>query len=805
MGISYKLGRSNYRNFHEGLEKEWLLTNGIGGFACLSIIGARNRIYSSYLIASLRPPMDRKLILANIYESITIGDKEYDFATQEYNGNIREGQKYLTRFELDIVPTYCYEVEDVKIKKTISMEYGTNSVVVCYEIQNGSSKAKMNLTPLFNYRNPGEASERSTLLFKTIVHKKELKLYPIADSNYEIVFYTSEGEYYDRGQKPVSMATPNYIIDENQVCYIDRRNGFLGVDNQYTPYDVIIDLEAFETKRFYVKCELKECNHKEDDYEMSQGLGSHIRIQVQKEENEYIYNCKDGFEVIKEYKKRLLDYIERIPDSDSFIKMLTIAADQYIVERESTGLKTILAGYPWFSDWGRDTMIAMQGLTLATRRYEDARGILESFSRYIKEGMVPNVFPQDAKEDPMYNTIDASLWYFIAVYQYLQATGGKEDYEFIRVKIYPYLKEIIEAYQNGTKYEIGMDKDCLIKGGSNLDQLTWMDVRVGEIVVTPRHGKAVEINALWYNALQIMNDLTVYYGENNTRYLEIAKKVKQSFVEKFWNEQSGCLYDVIEEKMIEKQQISKEITSQGNKNRETTNCDANKENRHQEYTNRENMDKENIYKENIDKEIIDREDINRKNIGYVNQDITDKEYINKKNITTNNISEGNIEIVEIKDNKIRPNQIYAVSLPFSILDKEKEMSVVEVVHKHLYTPYGIRSLALLEEGYKGEYIGKLINRDMAYHMGTAWGFLMGGFIEAYLKVHNHNEKAVLRAKEMCEYFEDHMQDGCINQIAEIFDGNSPTTGRGCFAQAWSVGEILRVYTNDIYPYLPKDK
>ena len=248
-----------------------------------------------------------------------------------------------------------------------------------------------------------------------------------------------------------------------------------------------------------------------------------------------------------------------------------------------------------------------------------------------------------------------------------------------------------------------MDKDGLVFAGDGLDQVTWMDVRVGELVVTPRHGKPVEINALWYNALKIMEELSKYYGEEYEVYKNISVKVKESFEKKFWNEETQCLYDVVDE----------------------------------------------------------------------------------------------------NDDKIRPNQIWAVSLPFAVLDEEKEKKIVNTVYKHLYSTYGLRSLSFMDKDFKKQYIGKLIDRDKAYHMGTTWGFLIGGFITAYCKVNNHSKEAILRAKEMCDVFQDTMRDGCINGIAEIFDGETPITGRGCYTQAWSVAEVLRAYANDVMPYLEK--
>ena len=493
---------------------------------------------------------------------------------------------------------------------------------------------------------------------------------PEKNKDITIDFYTSEGVYYDRGLIPTSMATPNYLIEENHFYMIDHRTGFLGVDNHYTPYEVQLELEPYEKKKFYVKCTIEG------------------------------FNDKSGFEIVREYKERAEGLVKKANLNDSLADNLVKAADHFIVNRESTGLKTILAGFPWFTDWGRDTMIAFEGLTLVTKRFDDAREILESFAKYIKNGLVPNVFP-DANTEPMYNTVDASLWYFQATYQYLNYTGDKEDYDFIKEKIYPKLKEIFKAYSTKTDFSIGMDEDGLIFAGDGLDQVTWMDVRVGDLVVTPRHGKPVEINALWYNALKIMEKLSKYYGEDYEVYRKLSVKVKESFERKFWNEKNQCLYDVVDE----------------------------------------------------------------------------------------------------NDDKIRPNQIWAVSLPFAILDKEKGKKIVDTVYKHLYSTYGLRSLSFMDKDFKKQYIGKLIDRDKAYHMGTTWAFLIGGFITAYCKVNNYSKEAITRAKEMCDVFQDTMRDGCINGIAEIFDGETPITGRGCYTQAWSVAEVLRAYANDVMPYL----
>ena len=573
---------------------------------------------------------------------------------------------------MDTVPEYYYSIEDISIKKTISIEYAHNTVAVCYEIENGSESATLKVVPLFNYREAGETSERGDLKFDVKTSGKILTLIPEKDKNIKIDFYTSEGDFYDRSLIPTSMATPNYLMEENHFYMIDHRTGFLGVDNHYTPYEVHIELKPFEKKRFYVKCTIEGLNE------------------------------KSGFEIVNEYKKRAEALVENANLNDDFANNLVKAGDHFIVNRESTGLKTVLAGLPWFTDWGRDTMIAFEGLTLVTKRFDEAREILESFARYIKNGLVPNVFP-DENTEPGYNTVDASLWYFQAVYKYLKYTGDESDYKFVKEKLYPKLKEIYKAYSTKTDFSIGMDSDGLIFAGGGLDQVTWMDVRVGDFVVTPRHGKPVEINALWYNALKIMEELCEKFEDDSLEYRELSCRVKESFNNKFWNEEKNCLYDVVDK----------------------------------------------------------------------------------------------------NDDKIRPNQIWAVSLPFAVLDREKEKKIVGAVYKHLYATYGLRSLSFMDKDYKKKYIGKLIDRDCAYHMGTTWAFLIGGFITAYCKVNDYSKEAIEKANHMCKVFEDTMKDGCINGIAEIFDGDFASTGRGCYSQAWSVGEVLRAYSQDVLPYLNK--
>ncbi|MCR1952576.1 amylo-alpha-1,6-glucosidase [Clostridium sp. DSM 100503] len=658
----YSYGRGSFKTIEEGNELSWMIGNGIGGYANCTVSGGSAMMHHGYLIAALNPPLNRYLIFTRTQEEVNINGRTYDLTSQQYINMSKNGQEHLERFNFDIIPEYIYRVEDVKIKKSISMEYGYNTTAVCYEIENGTEDLNFKIIPLFNYRLPGDSIEKTNLKFSKEVKNNKIILIPEENKDVRITFYASEGEYYDRSLIPTTMATHNYLFEENQYYMIDNRTGFLGIDNHYTPYEINIKIKAKETKKFYIICTLEE------------------------------NISKTGFEIEKEYKKRAEDLVKKAGYNDNFANNLVKASDHFIVNRNSTGLKTILAGYPWFTDWGRDTMIAFEGLVLCTKRFEDAREILESFSKYVKNGLIPNLFP-DTNTEPLYNTVDASLWYFQAVYKYLKYTGTDEDYSFIEKKIYDKLVEIFKAYSTKTDFSIGMDDDGLIFAGSGIDQVTWMDVRVGDFAVTPRHGKPVEINALWYNALCIMEELRIKFNKKDLKYKELSLKVKNSFNKKFWNEDKKCLFDVVDE----------------------------------------------------------------------------------------------------NDDKIRPNQLWAISLPFSILDREKEKSIVEVAYKHLYSTYGLRSLSFMDEEFKNKYIGDLFKRDLAYHMGTTWGFLIGPFITAYCKVNDYDEKSIKKAKEMISVFEDHMKDGCINGIAEIFDGEFSSTSRGCYSQAWSVGEVLRIY------------
>jgi predicted glycogen debranching enzyme len=395
-------------------------------------------------------------------------------------------------------------------------------------------------------------------------------------------------------------------------------------------------------------------------------------------------------EILNAHLERMQALERNVPFTDPVALQLVRSADAYIARRDSTNGKTILAGYPLFSDWGRDTMIALTGCCLTTGRYADAKSILRTFLAYEKDGLVPNLFPE-GEAKPMYNTVDAALLLIDSVWQYLQRT---EDWSFVE-EAYPVLERIVAGYRKGTHHHIKMEEDGLISAGGGLDQVTWMDVCVEGILPTPRHGKPVEINAYWYNGLRIMDIFAEKLGKDRKDYLALAAKVKEAFLKNFYMEDKGYLKDVIS----------------GTKS----------------------------------------------------------------------------------DEQLRCNQIWAVSMPFGMLTAEQEQNVVDAVRTHLHTPCGLRTLSPEDPEYRGFYGGPMIARDMAYHQGTTWVFPMGAYYLACLKVAGNTDDAKQAVREQLEAMEAMMRQGCAGQLPEIYDGDFPSEGKGCFGQAWSVGEMLRVF------------
>lgn len=672
--ITYQYTQKDWTTFKEGIKREWAVTNGIGGYAGSSMIGAHSRTHQGYLIASLHAPIERYLVFSKINETATVGTRTVSFETSQHRASGKtvytEGQKFLTSFIYDGSVHYTYETDNFSFEKHITLKRNANVCAVSYELTAGDSDCTFTLTPLFNYREHSESSTPDTLRFETFTKDRTFYLVPEKNKDIAIRFQTSEGTFSER--KTV------YDVDMQLQIEVDLETD--GLDCHYCPVDLSIAVSANTTKKVSILCSIGDVN-----------------------ERPAPVSATEAFSILEENARCHAELFEKAGYHDSFANQLVLASDQFLTYRESTKMMTVLAGLPWFTDWGRDTMIAFTGLTLCTKRFKEAEEILLTFARYIRHGIVPNMFPDD-NMPPLYNTVDASLWYFYAVYQYLHYNPAAEAEAFVKEQIFPHLKEIISAYEKGTDFSIYMVDDGLIHAGSGLDQITWMDVRVGDWVATPRHGKPVEINALWYNALRIMESLCEKFDEDASAYRTRANQVKESFNAKFWDSANQCLFDVVDG--------------------------------------------------------------------------------------------------DEPDDHIRPNQIYAVSLPFSLLPEEQEKAVVALVEKELFVGCGLRSLAPDHPDYHGIYCGALAKRDAAYHQGTAWGFLLGGFFSAYMKVNHHSSSAAENAVHMLEPVRKHLTDsGCIGSISEIFDGDAPHNPRGCYAQAWSVGEVLRCYCEDILPYL----
>ncbi len=663
---AYHLNKDALTPMSVGVQKEWVLTNGIGGYAGSSVTGAHARKHHGYLIASLHPPVERFVILSKINECLIRSSEKIDFTVEQYlagDGSTayREGIEYLNSFTYDGLVHFTTKAPEFTMTKTLAFEHGKNTIAVSYDIQNDGEAATLVLTPLFNYRVHHDASTVDTLKFDTTYEQPEIRLVPQQNKDVTIRLFTDDGTVVPCEEK--------YTTGMQLQKELDVESDAL--DDNYTPYQIEFPLDAGCRKKISIVCTI------EDAYE------------------------KDAFATAAAEMARFNALEKKAGYHDELAETLTIAADHFLAYRQSTGLMTVLAGLPWFTDWGRDTMIALTGLTLSTGRYQDARDILTTFARYVHHGMVPNMFPDEGSA-PLYNTADASMWYFYAVGKYLDYTGTPEDYAFVQETIYPKLKEIIAAYEHGTDFSIYMEEDGLIHAGSGLDQVTWMDVRVGDWVATPRHGKPVEINALWYHALCLMEEWATRFGEDGSHYAALAAHAKESFAKEFWNEKDGCLYDVVDG------------------------------------------------------------------------------------------LEG--------DATLRPNQIYAVSLPHRMLDADKEKKIVDKVYEKLYAKTGLRSLSPDDKEYHPTYEGCLDKRDHAYHQGTSWGFLLGGFLTAYVHVYGTSKEVITQVDAMLDATREQFYHGCIGSIAEIFDGDEPHTSRGCYAQAWSVGEILRAYTEDILPY-----
>ncbi len=634
--------------------QEWLVTNGIGGYASGTVSGILTRRYHGLLIAALAPPVKRTLLVTKAEEMVDCNGASYPLYVNRWRHGLVEpdGYRYLERFYLEgTTPVWVFALGDVHLHKRIWMRPGANTTYVRYTLASGARPITLTLRLLVNYRD-----------YHANTHAGDWRMRVVPVSHgLEVLAYDG--------------ATPFYLLSAEAVAkpaHIWHRDFYLTLE-EYRGFDPFDD--HLEAGRFHA--ELRPGDS------ITLVLSTHPRPLL------------DGEAAYAERQTHEVHLVARAGNpTDERVRQLVLAADQFVVRRtieaqtapDGPDGYTIIAGYPWFTDWGRDTMISLPGLTLTTGRPEIARKILRTFAHFVDQGMLPNRFP-DAGEAPEYNTVDAALWYIEAVRAYHQAT---DDDALLR-ELFPILQEIIAWHQRGTRYHIRADKDGLLYAGEAGLQLTWMDVKLQEWVVTPRIGKPVEINALWYNALRIMETFAKRLGQASGDYEAAAARAQAGFA-RFWNAERGYCYDVLDG------------------------------------------------------------------------------------------PDGD-------DPSLRPNQLLAVSLPYSPLTTAQQKAVVDICEAELLTPYGLRTLGPDEPSYVGRYGGDLWTRDAAYHQGTVWGWLIGPFVVAHWRVYR-------RADQIRRYLVPlmhHLGEYGLGTIGEIFDGDPPHAPRGCIAQAWSVAELLRAW------------
>ncbi|MBI2688751.1 MAG: glycogen debranching enzyme family protein [Acidobacteria bacterium] len=625
---------------------EWLETNGLGGFASGTVSGIHTRRYHGLLTAALQPPVGRMLLVAKFEDTLVVDGYRVELSANRYDGAVHpQGYEYLREFRLDPFPTWVYEIGDVLVEKRVFMVHGQDATVVEYEIKGLCKNCHLEVRPLVAYRDYHATTHSNDALDRRFEWEEEglVSVQPYA--GLPRVFFGAD--YWSC--EPTGYWYNRFEYAEEKARGLDYQ------EDLFQPFVLHFDLANSPKAVVIVSRE---------------AIPAHEATALREQE-----------------RMRRLALRRHAPVADAFLEDLTEAADQFIVRRGDG--HSIIAGYPWFGDWGRDTMISLTGLTLVTGRFEVASGILSEFARALDQGMLPNRFP-DAGEAPEYNTVDATLWFFEAARSYLQYT--KDDL-FVREILYPRLVEAMDWHLRGTRYRIHADTDGLLYAGEPGVQLTWMDAKIGDWVVTPRYGKPVEIQALWYNAIRILQEFALRFEDfKRAEDLEdLAQRVKANFLQQFWDPGRGYLLD------------------------------------------------------NTD------------------------------------------------DPSIRPNQIFAVSLHYSMLNAAQAAAVVDTVERHLLTPIGLRSVSPVDPAYRGHYTGGVRERDSAYHQGSVWLWLMGPFLTAYARVHPGSP----RLQELLNGMRGHLREAGIGQLSEIADGDLPHTPRGCFAQAWSVAELLRAAAENI--------
>ena len=514
----------------ECLNKEWLITNGIGGFCSSTVLGANTRRDHGLLVAPLMPPALRNVVLSKVDECIIINGEEYNLFTNVCENHISDGYKILDSFEKDILPVFTYKAKDVKIVKTISMVYERNTVVIQYKIKNGKSESKLKLAPIVSFRDFHQMNTDHIYEIRQKNDNNKVRIQIDGKSSTPMYIYVNDGNYIEH----------NNDIFKNMFYIKEEERGFYPKEDLIVPGRYEITIKPKETKEVTFVASL------EDNTEQ---INSNSVFKQEKERIEKIVNNSDLLKNKSKLNKQEKEY-------NDLMKSLVIALDSFIINRPNFGTHSVIAGFPWFLDWGRDTLIAYEGLFLITKRYDLAKEILLTFTRDIKYGLIPNGY-SGFDNRPLYNSSDASLLLFEQVNKYLQYT---KDYDFIKENIYEKLKDIIDNYIKGIDLDnnnIFIAEDGLLSSGTENTQNTWMDVKIGDFAVTPRNGKVVELNALWYNALKTLENLSNRFGEKEEaeNYKKLAINHKKEFEEKFYNKKKKSLEDVIGDDKIRPNQL----------------------------------------------------------------------------------------------------------------------------------------------------------------------------------------------------------------------------------------------------------
>jgi predicted glycogen debranching enzyme len=678
------LERADLR-IHQGdphLNEEWLVTNGLGGYASGTVAGPLTRRYHGLLIAALPNPLGRTMTLNALSERIRLPNRDiYFLGPNELVGVDPPGTLAPKEFRLEAgLPVWRYQFGAFVLEKRVLMVYRQNTVHIRYTLIGGPEPIRLALRPGLHFRS--HDAPVSTPLAKKY-------LMSITDEGYEICATDTSCPALRMLCSPGKAFTADRKVIDEILFKTEQTRGYESQGSMWSPGYFRVDLTPGEALTFIATTE---------SWDTLQSLTPEAAIEAEKG------------------RREMLIAQARPAAREGFGAELTLAADQFLIlpsgrtedaaRAHAAGeeLRTVIAGYHWFTDWGRDTMISLEGLTLATGRTMEGGWILRTFSQYIKDGLIPNLFPEGQRAG-LYHTADATLWFFHALSRYLAAS---DDRVTLRLLL-PKLIGIVDCHIQGTKFGIHVDPaDALLHQGAPGYQLTWMDAKVGDWVVTPRRGKAVEINALWYNALRLLADwVTVERGtEDAARFLQLAERTRQSFNSRFWNEKTGYLFDVVDG-------------------------------------------------------------------------------------DTGSSADGSMETIARRDDpSCRPNQVFAISLTYPVLDPARWQSVLNAVKQKLLTPVGLRSLAPDEPDYKPRYDGDLRARDAAYHQGTVWAWLIGPFIDAWLKVYPDRRS---EAREFLTGFGPALNQACIGSISEVFDAEYPHTARACIAQAWSVAEVLRCH------------